>query len=95
MVSSPLAATGTAAWSAGSPTAAENNASSAFSVDADNEYYKSVDYSLLSKDGKTLIAPALIEADGSYVVPSGVEEIEMYAFYNNSSLTSVTLPDGC
>ena len=68
--------------------------SSAFSVDADNEYYKSVDYSLLSKDGKTLIAPALIEADGSYVVPSGVEEIEMFAFYNNSSLTSVTLPDG-
>lgn len=94
MVSSPLAATGTAAWSAGSPTAAENNVSSAFSVDADNEYYKSVDYSLLSKDGKTLIAPALIEADGSYVVPSGVEEIEMFAFYNNSSLTSVTLPDG-
>lgn len=101
MVSSPLAATGTAAWSAGSPTAAENNVSSAFSVDADNEYYKSVDYSLLSKDGKTLITPSCTYDYAndyglmtSYVVQNGVEVIAPCAFEGYLNLKSVVLPDG-
>ena len=41
-------------------------------VDADNQYYKSIDGNLYSKDGKTLIQYAIGKTDTSFKVPSDV-----------------------
>lgn len=65
-----------------------------FVVDAENANYKSVNSSLLSKDGKTLIVACVTEMDSLYSVPNGVEVIERYAFEKCLHLKSVVLPDG-
>ena len=62
-------------------------------VDADNQYYKSIDGNLYSKDGKTLIQYTIGKTDTSFKVPSGVTSIGDYAFYNCKSLTSIVIPD--
>ncbi|MGM9665165.1 MAG: leucine-rich repeat domain-containing protein, partial [Eubacteriales bacterium] len=64
------------------------------SIDEINENYKSIDGNLYSKDGKTLIRYAAGKTDTSFIIPDTVTEIGDYAFYNCSSLTSVTIGNG-
>ena len=60
-------------------------------VDPENPYLKDIDGVLYTKDGKKLIkAPA--QMTGKYVVPEGVEEVEMFAF-QNSKFDEVVLPE--
>lgn len=60
-------------------------------VDPENQYLKDVDGVLYTKDGKNLIK-APCQMTGKYVVPEGVEEIELSAF-QNSHLDEVILPE--
>lgn len=70
-------------------------------VDKDNQYYKSIDGNLYSKDGTILIQYALGKKDTSFVVPNSVIIINDRAFYmydymdiydGESTLTSITIP---
>ena len=61
-------------------------------VNDNNEYYKTVDGNLYSKDGKTLIQYAIGKGATSFVIPDGVISIEAYAF-RYSTLTNVTISD--
>ena len=63
-------------------------------VNANNQYYKSIDGNLYTKDGTTLIQYAIGKEDTSFEIPYGVTSIDQYAFYNCDSLTSVAIPDG-
>ncbi len=69
----------------------ENSNASAFSVDADNEYFSVKDGVLFSKDGTELIAYPNGKAGDSYDIPEGVEKLDEECFYY-SSLKEVTLP---
>ena len=60
-------------------------------VDTNNQYYKSIDGNLYSKDGTTLIQYAIGKTDTSFTIPSSVISIGSSAFYKCSSLTSVTI----
>ena len=60
-------------------------------VDADNQYYKSIDGNLYSKDGKTLIKYAIGKTDTNFKVPSDVRIIGDDAFSWCYSLTSVEI----
>ena len=64
-------------------------------VDADNQYYKSIDGNLYSKDGKSLILIqyAIGKTDTSFKVPSDVTSIGDGAFSYCTSLTSIVIPD--
>ena len=62
-------------------------------VDENNANYKDIDGNLYTKDGKTLIQYAIGKIDESFVIPDSVTSIGDYAFYNCSSLTSVTIPN--
>ena len=65
----------------------------AINVAAGNKYYKSIDGSLYSKDGKVLIQYARGKSETSFVIPDGVASIGRFAFYYCESLTSVTIPN--
>jgi len=58
-----------------------------------NTKYKSVDGSLYSKDGKTLIQYSIGKKDTIFIIPDSVTSIGDRAFYSCGSLTSVTIPD--
>ena len=60
-------------------------------VDPQNQYLKDVDGVLYTKDGKNLMK-APCQMTGTYVVPEGVEEIELSAFAY-SHLDEVILPE--
>jgi hypothetical protein len=61
-------------------------------VDVDNNTYSSEDGILYNKDKTTLIVyPA--KKNGAFKIPNSVKSIEDRAFYNCTSLTSVTIPD--
>ena len=62
-------------------------------VDKNNQYYKSIDGNLYSKDGKKLIQYAIGKTATSFVIPSSVTSIGDDAFYGCTSLTSITIPD--
>ena len=62
-------------------------------VDENNEYYKSIDGNLYTKDGKTLIQYARGKQATSFTIPDSVTSIGERAFYGCSSLTSVTIPN--
>ena len=62
-------------------------------VSADNEYYKSIDGNLYTKDGKTLVQYARGKTGTSFTIPEGVVSIGHWAFYACSGLTSVTIPE--
>ena len=62
----------------------------AISVDEYNTEYKSIDGNLYSKDEKTLIQYAIGKTNTSFAIPDSVTTIGEYAFYNCTSLTSVT-----
>ena len=65
-----------------------------FTVDADNEYYKSIDGNLYTKDGKTLIRYAIGKSDKEFSIPDSVTSIDDYAFYGCYSLTCITVDAG-
>ena len=62
-------------------------------VDENNEYYKSIDGNLYTKDGKTLIQYAIGKKSTSFIIPDSVTSIYYYAFEWCHSLTSVTIPN--
>ena len=62
-------------------------------VDEDNQYDKSIDGNLYTKDGKTLVQYPIGKTATQFTVPDGVTTIGYYAFYDCSSLTSIDIPD--
>ena len=60
-------------------------------VDVNNQYYKSIDGNLYTKDGKTLMQYAMGKTDTSFTVPNGVTRIATQAFQTSNNLTSVTI----
>ena len=62
-------------------------------VDENNQYYKSIDDNLYSKDRKTLIQYAIGKTDATFEIPDSVTSIGDYAFSGCSGLTSVVIPD--
>ena len=63
-------------------------------VDADNQYYTSIDGNLYTKDGKTLIQYIIGKTASEFTIPDSVTTIGSYAFRGCSSLTSVTIGSG-
>ena len=63
------------------------------SVDEDNEYYKSIDGNLYSKDGKTFIRYSSAKNDVEFAIPYGVETIESGAIVYCSSLKKLYIPN--
>lgn len=72
-------------------------------VDEENPYFKSVDGSLYSKDGKTLllhpicnadwlVEQGLVKTNDTYNIPEGVENVSGYSFYKNDKLVHLTFP---
>ena len=66
---------------------------SCIEVDNDSDYFKTVDGSLFSKDGKKLIRYAIGKENSEYTIPNGVEEIGDNAFMNCNNLNFITTPD--
>ena len=62
-------------------------------VDENNQYFKSIDGNLYSKNGKTLIQYAKGKKDTTFEVPDSVTYINDYAFSGCTSLTSVVISD--
>lgn len=62
-------------------------------VDEKNEYYKSIDGNLYSKDGTTLVQYAIGKTDTSFTIPENVTTISYSAFRSCASLKSVTIPE--
>ena len=62
-------------------------------VDENNEFYKSIDGNLYTKDGKTLVQYATGKADTKFVIPDGVIHVGYYALQLCNNLTSVVIPD--
>lgn len=63
-------------------------------VAEENQYYKSIDGNLYSKDGKTFIQYALGKKDVHFVVGNGVTTIEKQAFSKCQYCTVVLMLDG-
>ena len=62
-------------------------------VNDNNEYYKSIDGHLYSKDGTILIQYAHDKEDTSFTIPDSVTSIGDQAFRCSRSLTSIEIPD--
>lgn len=62
-------------------------------VAENNEYFKSVDGNLYTKDGKELVKYAVAKQDKSFNVPQGVEIIWPCAFEGNNYLKTISIPD--
>ena len=62
-------------------------------VDENNEYYKLIDGSLYTKDGKTLIRYIPKENVSTYVIPDGVVCIGDNAFSKCTKITNVIIPN--
>lgn len=64
-------------------------------VDKDNQYYKSIDGVLYSKDEKTLVFYPKANYGDERIpkIHDGVENIAAYAFYNNTRIGRVEIPD--
>ena len=62
-------------------------------VDENNEYYKSIDGNLYSKDGKTLIQYAIGKTATNFEILDGVTTIGNNAFQNCTSLESIVIPN--
>lgn len=61
-------------------------------VSKNNDYYKSIDGNLYTKDGKTLIQYAIGKTTTDFNIPYNVTHIGEYAFCG-CLLTSITIPD--
>ncbi len=62
-------------------------------VNENNQFYKSYNGDLYSKDGKTFIQYAIAKKNIAFYIPNGVACISEYAFYNCFYLISVVIPD--
>ena len=62
-------------------------------VDEKNKSYKDVDGVLFSKDGRILVAYPTARTAREYALPRGVEEIAPFAFWGNTSLEKIIMPD--
>ena len=62
-------------------------------VSVNNNNYQSINGSLYSKDGKTLIRYCCKKEIVLFEVPNFVEKIESYAFSNSNNLTSIVIPN--
>ena len=62
-------------------------------IDKDNEYYKSVDGIVYSKDGSKIVRYPTGRTDTKFTIPNSVTEIKLNAFADCYSLTEVYLPD--
>ena len=63
-----------------------------FEVDSGNDYYKTVDGVLFSKDGEKLLYYPAHGERVSYTIPYGTRIVEDGAFYNNLDLQTVKIP---
>ena len=61
-------------------------------VDANNEYYQSIDNVLYTKDGKTLVFYPSKKSGTAFEIPNHVNNISTNAF-RNSTLSSIVIPD--
>ena len=61
-------------------------------MDVNNQYYKSIDGNLYTKDGKTLIQYAIGNEAISFIIPDSVTSIGDWAFSECTSLASVVIP---
>ena len=64
-----------------------------FEVSENNQYFKSINGNLYSKDGKTLERYAMGKKDTHFEVPYGVVTMDNYAFNGCPNLTNVIFPD--
>ena len=62
-------------------------------VDEKNEYYKSIEGNLYTKDGKTLLQYAIGKTSTEFSIPNSVTSIGKWAFYGCSRITSVIIPE--
>ena len=62
-------------------------------VSENNNYYKSIDGNLYSKDGKTLIQYAAGKKVTDFYIPDSVTSIGYGAIYGCTSLTNIMIPD--
>ena len=62
-------------------------------VDANNQYYKSINGNLYTKDGTKLIQYANGKKDASFVVPNSVTTIGFAAFANSMNLINIDIPN--
>ena len=69
------------------------DALTSITVDENNEYFKSIDGNLYTKNGETLIKYATGKTDAVFTIPDGVTSIGDDAVANCSSLTRVVIPD--
>ena len=61
-------------------------------VEAGNADYITIDGNLYTRDGKTLVQYAIGKKDTSFTIPNSVTSIEIFAFYDCTSLQSITIP---
>ena len=76
----------------GNPVGQNPPASLVVVVDEGNTHYTFADGRLTSSDGDTLLL--VVGASGDYQIPAGVKVLANELFYNNTALSSVTLPEG-
>ncbi len=62
-------------------------------ISENNEYYKSIDGVMYTKDMKKLVLYPSLKKDKEYIMPEGVEEIGKYAIYENYKIESIILAD--
>lgn len=61
-------------------------------IDSENQYFKSQNGAVLSKDGSILYY-CPVYREGEFAIPDGVREIATGAFRNNVGITKVTIPN--
>lgn len=67
---------------------------SAFYVDKENPFFKSVDGVIYSRDGKTLIrVPSCYQGNDVFIIPDGVEIVAVNAFNRVMGIRNIIIPD--
>ena len=72
---------------------AESSSIVEFIVSPNNGTYKSINGNIYSKDGSIFVFYADGKSDTSFTVAEGVIEIGRFAFYGNTKLTEIILPE--
>ncbi len=62
-----------------------------FSVDPDNPNYSDLEGSLFNKT-KNVLIQCPVPTSSSYIIPTSVDSVGSYAFYNCTNITSVNIP---